>query len=94
MYASRYIQSTTNQETRMTDQDTSALPSVREQREMTAEINERIRKRGECVWVDIEPPHKDNFVTGCGASYFFVNGNITRWEFVYCLYCGKRIEVK
>ena len=73
----------------MTEPDTSALPSVREQREMTAEINERIRKRGECVWeqvgrvpvliiVSCNGRRKDRF----GHGYNF------------CPYCGGKLVTK
>lgn len=78
----------------MTDQDTSDLPSVREQLEMTAEINERIRKRGECVWTNPEYS-EDYWWTQCGQKHIPSDGNpVTDEGKNWCAYCGGKLVTK
>jgi hypothetical protein len=71
------------------ENDTSALPSVREQREMTAEINERIHKRGDCVWT-VDPYMTDCTFVGCGGAR--VVRPSKNWN--HCPYCGGKLVTK
>ena len=46
-----------------------------------------------CTWI-VEVDEDDIWHTSCGNDFEFTAGNPEDNKFLFCPYCGKRIEVK